>query len=162
MPNIETVEGVRARYRPEKITTLFVGESAPHGGDFFYRGDSGMLRYMRQAVEVQFGKTNDFLKTFKGYGWYLDDLVLTPVNHLTRAERRTKCLEAQDSLADRIVIYRPEAIVSLLIFIHPIVESAAAAAGNAAPRYVVPFPGMGQQRRFKAEMERIVPLLPRH
>jgi len=29
--------------------------------------------------------------SFKVRGWYLDDLVLTPVNHLTRRERKAKC-----------------------------------------------------------------------
>src|SRR5229473_704723 len=46
--NMEAVEATRARFRPERITTLFVGESAPDSGDFFTR--------------------------FKAYGWYLDDL----------------------------------------------------------------------------------------
>jgi hypothetical protein len=43
----------------------------------------------------------DFLASFKARGWYLDDLVLTLVNHLTRRERKAKCRAAQDSLADR-------------------------------------------------------------
>jgi len=48
---MEAVEATRARFRPERITTLFVGESAPASGDFFYYGDNAMLGYMRQAVE---------------------------------------------------------------------------------------------------------------
>ena len=46
---MEPVEVTRARYRPDRITTLFVGESAPASGAFFYHGDSAMLRYMQQA-----------------------------------------------------------------------------------------------------------------
>jgi hypothetical protein len=159
--NMEAVETVRARYRPDRITTLFVGESAPHSGDFFYRGDNAMLSHMRCAVETALGKTDDFLKTFKAYGWYLDDLVLTPVNHLTKSERLAKCREAQQSLADRLADYRPEAIVSLLMLIEPFVTAAAIEAGSNAPRYVVPFPGMGHQGHFKTEMARIIPNLPR-
>jgi len=30
-----------------------------------------------------------------------------------------------------------------------------------APRFAVPFPGMGNQKRFKDEMARIIPKLPR-
>jgi hypothetical protein len=30
--HVETVEAIRARFRPQRITTLFVGESAPHSG----------------------------------------------------------------------------------------------------------------------------------
>ena len=158
---MEEVEAVRARYRPERIKTLFVGESAPYSGDFFYCGNTAMLRYMRRAVELAFGETGNFLESFKAYGWYLDDLVLTPVNHLTKSQRKAKCLDAQKSLADRIVVYQPEAIVSLLIVIEPFVNAAAITAGNDAPRYAVPFPGMGQQVRFHAAMARIIPKLPR-
>ena len=42
-----------------------------------------------------------------------------------------------------------------------IVNEAAVAAGSDAPRYVVPFPGMGQQRRFLEALARVVPALPR-
>jgi hypothetical protein len=155
------VEAVRARYRPERITTLFVGESAPHSGKFFYIGDTAMLRYMRRAVERALGEGDDFLETFKAYGWYLDDLVLTPVNKLAKSERKAKCLGARNSLADRIAEYKPEAIVSVLLFIKPFVDEAARIAGSDAPRYAVPFPGMGQQARFQAAMASLIPKLPR-
>ena len=46
---MEPVEITRARYRPDRITTLFVGKSAPASGAFFYHGDSAMLRYMQRA-----------------------------------------------------------------------------------------------------------------
>ena len=158
---MEAVETVRARYRPGRITTLFVGESAPQSGDFFYCGNNAMLRHMQRAVEQVLPKSDDFLKSFKAYGWYLDDLVLTPVNHLTGSERIAKCQDAQKSLADRIAAYRPEAIVSLLISIEPFVDAAAIAASSNAPRYAVPFPGMGQQARFQDAMASIIPKLPR-
>jgi hypothetical protein len=45
--------------------------------------------------------------------------------------------------------------------IKKIVEAAATAAGSSAARYAVPFPGMGHQRRFRDEMARIIPMLPR-
>ena len=121
--SMETVESVRKRYRPTRITTLFVGESAPHSGDFFYC-ENAMRSHMQQAVEQVFGKSSNFLETFKAYGWYLDDLVLEPVNHLPKPQRQAKCLIAQESLADRITAYRPEAIVTLLKSIEPFVEAA--------------------------------------
>jgi len=158
---MDAVEDTRARFRPKRITTLFVGESAPTSGDFFYYGNNAMFRYMQRAVQRALGEDGDFLQRFKGYGWYLDDLVLTPVNKLTKSQREAKCLDAQNSLADRIAAYQPEAIVSLLIVIKPYVERAADIASSNASRYVVPFPGMGQQARFQAPMARIIPELPR-
>lgn len=155
------VERIRKAYRPRRITTLFVGESAPHNGTFFYCGDTMMLRQMRAAVEDAFGPSANFLAAFKSYGWYLDDLVLEPVNQLRRSERRTKCSRAESNLAERIANYKPSAIVSLLRSIDWIVQRAAISAGIGQPIIPVPFPGMGQQARFRAEMAAIIPKLPR-
>jgi hypothetical protein len=159
--HMETVEEIRKRFQPQRITTLFVGESAPHSGDFFYHGNTAMTAHMRRAVELAFGKSDDFLRTFQAYGWYLDDLVLEPVNHLTKLERVTKCLEAQEPLAKRIETYQPAAIVSLLKSIEPFVNAAAILARSNALRYCVPFPGMGQQQRFQDAMAAIIQKLPR-
>jgi hypothetical protein len=157
----ENVETVRARFLPARITTLFVGESAPASGDFFYFGKNAMLHHMQRAVAQSRGDDGDFLQRFKSYGWYLDDLVLEPVNKLTKSEREAKCLAALNSLASRIAEYRPLAIVSLLMSIKGIVYAAADAAGSNATRFAVPFPGMGQQMRFQAAMTEILPKLPR-
>jgi hypothetical protein len=85
---------------------LFVGESPPYGGTFFYLGNSKLYDKMRSVIESKLDKTDDFLATFKSYGWYLDDLVLTPVNQKERAERRKMCRNAQASLAKRIASRR--------------------------------------------------------
>jgi len=158
---MEGVEAIRARYRPKRIVTLFVGESAPASGAFFYYGNTALAREMARATTAAgLIGAGDFLDQFKAYGWYLDDLVLTPINQLERAARKKQCRDAQKSLADRIAEYQPRAIVSLLLSIKDIVEDAAIAAGSDAPRYAVPFPGNGQQTRFRKEMARILPLLP--
>ena len=155
------VEETRARFRPVQVSTLFVGESAPASGDFFYFGNTVMTQHMRRAIEETFGPTDDFLQTFKSYGWFLDDLVLLPLNKMPPIERKLVCKNARPDLADRIRQYQPKAIVTLLRSIAVDVEAAARMAGSAATRYVVPFPGFGQQRRFHVEMTAILPLLPK-
>ncbi|MDA9506334.1 hypothetical protein XI09_17185 [Bradyrhizobium sp. CCBAU 11386] len=156
------VETTRASYRPDRIATLFVGESAPASGDFFYFGNNAMLRHMQRATEAVLGQSaGDFLDRFKEYGWFLDDLVLTPVDNLAASERRARCLAAKESLSERIAAYRPLAIVSMLVSIRSIVETAAKAAGSNATLFGVPFPGMGQQACFHNEMLKIIPRLPR-
>jgi hypothetical protein len=120
-----------------------------------------MTQHMRSATEESLGPTRDFLATFKSFGWYLDDLVLTPVDHLRSRERRTACVAARISLAQRIAEYRPLAIVSLLRSFRADVEAAAALARSSAVFHNVPFPGCGQQGRFKDEMRPLWPLLPR-
>jgi hypothetical protein len=159
----QSVETVRASYRPKPILTLFVGESAPNSGDFFYYGNTALTGYMKQAMEAAgLGGDGDFLERFKAYGWYLDDLVLTPINQLGRSPQRKKeCRDAQASMAARIKEYQPRAIVSLLLSIRDIVEAAAIDASSNARLFAVPFAGMGQQLRFLKEMARILPQLPK-
>jgi hypothetical protein len=158
----EPVEVTRARFKPSPIATLFVGESAPVGGGFFYRGNTGMAREMRRAVQTAWGPTTgDFLLRFKSFCWYLDDLVLEPVNHLRKAERRAMCRDAQPSLAARISEYQPQAIVVLLKRIERDVAAAAASGNYAGPFHCVPFPGFGQQGNFQREMACIMIGLPR-
>jgi hypothetical protein len=157
---VAAVEALRASYRPDRITTLFVGESAPINGTFFYDGHNSMLRYMQRAVEAVLPGEGDFLDRFRDHGWYLDDLVLTPVNHLDRAGRFAAWNSARNSLVARIADYQPLAIVALLSCIKEIVAEAAIKAGSTAIVFSVPFPGMGNQNKFHAAMQSIVPLLP--
>ena len=121
-----------------------------------------MTTNMRKAIEAAgLGGRGDFLDRFKAFGWYLDDLALTPVNDLPPSQREMECLGAQKSLAARIAEYNPRAIVPLLLGIKDIVKAAADDAGNTAPHYPVPFPGQGNQERFQEEMKHILPKLPR-
>ena len=116
----------------------------------------GNLNAFEIELETQRG-SGEFLDRFKASDWFLDDLVLTPVNALPKAQRRAQCLAAQASLTARIRAYQPLAIVSIMRSIGDIVDEAAVAACGDVPRYVVPSPGNGQQRRFLEAMARIVP-----
>jgi hypothetical protein len=154
---ISDTEQLRLRYRPDRITVLFVGEAPPASSSFFYRGNSGLTKYMRDALGGPKGDI-EFLNWFKARGWYLDDQVTEPIANLR--DRRIKCQEARASLTARIVQYQPSAIVSLLKSISDDVEIAASKANNKARLFTVPFAGQGHQAKFKDEMERILPELP--
>jgi hypothetical protein len=161
------LETIRLAFCPNRITTLFVGESAPFNGDFFYYGRTALERVMRSAIEESFGPTSgDFLKTFKAYGWYLDDLVLTPVNRLRGSadkyrERRAMCEAARSQLAGRIAEYQPLTIVSLLRSIRVDVEEAMKMADCRVEHINTPFPVNWHEKAFKKKMRPIWPSLPR-
>ncbi|WP_263368398.1 hypothetical protein [Edaphobacter bradus] len=156
MNSITNFEGTRASYRPDRITTLFVGESAPHGGTFFYNQDSGLFREIRKAFR---GEAR-FLDNFKRNGFYLDDLVLEPVNHLEDKDRRSFCRKAVSSFAKRLRDYNPKAVVILLISIRPMVLKAMHEAGLSCQTFCTPYPGFGNQPRFHKAMTEIIPNLP--
>jgi hypothetical protein len=149
-------ENLRRSYRPDRITTLFVGESAPHGGTFFYNQDSGLFREIRNAFKGRAA----FLEDFKKNGFYLDDLVLDPVNHLASRQRLSLCKEAVSSFAKRLRDYKPEAVVALLCSIKPMVLEAMQEAGLSYQPFCTPYPGFGNQPRFQKAMAEIIPNLP--
>jgi hypothetical protein len=149
-------EKTRQSYRPDRITTLFVGESAPHGGTFFYNQDSGLFREIRKAFK---GDTS-FLDDFERNGFYLDDLVLEPVNHLDNSHRRRLCHAAVSSLVARLKDYKPQTVVILLRRIEPLVRRSIREAGLSCQIYCTPYPGFGNQGRFHETMTEIIPKLP--
>lgn len=153
----DDIETLRHSFRPDKITVLFVGESTPQGGTFFYHGNSQVFRYLKKALNGGEG----FLGEFKAKGYFLDDLVLEPINHNTNAERRRLHNMAVPGLAERLATYRPLTVVSILKSIkQPVTEAIVRASISGIPHYSVAFPGTGQQGRFLEEIAEILPVLP--
>jgi hypothetical protein len=150
------LEELRKSFRPVRITTLFVGESAPASGRFFYGGDSSLFHAMKRA----FGSRETFLEAFKDKGFYLDDLVLTPINKLERHERLTQRQEAIPELAKRLIEYRPKAVVVVMRAILPTVWNAMRMAGISYEPFCVPHPAFGNWTRFSNAMKEIIDGLP--
>jgi hypothetical protein len=147
------IEDLRRRFRPDRITTLFVGESAPASGKFFYSGNTNLFRQFRNV----FGGGQDFLGEFKGKGFYLDDLVLWPVNKLTKEEKEKAHRVSIQPLSERISAYQPIRIVIIGRGIKKWVREAARLAEFTGPISDVPFPNWPEHiRTFHAEMSTII------
>jgi hypothetical protein len=96
---LNDLERLRRSFRPKQITTLFVGESPPHGGTFFYKRDSLLYHRMKES----FGETSNFLPAFQAKGFILDDLVLYPINQIqNKNERDQHRRTGVQSLAQRM------------------------------------------------------------
>ena len=84
---IDEFELIRYRYNPEKIKVLFVGESRPFNGTFFYYENSNLYQNTKTTFNDYY-KTNIFsLERFKSLGCWLYDICDQPVNHLNGATR---------------------------------------------------------------------------
>ncbi len=153
------IERIRESFRPPRITTLFVGESAPQSGKFFYLGNSQVYWYMQEA----FGGGEDFLAWFKTNGFFLDDLILIPANKIAdKRERQQLGWDSVPSLAERLSRYQPAMVVALMKAIDPMVRAAMAEAGlSDLPFESTPFPGNGQQGNFRSKMAEIIHKFPR-
>jgi hypothetical protein len=153
-------ERLRRRYRPAQIRLLFIGESPPASGRFFYRRDSGLYRAIRDTFRmVDASITGDtFLDMFQTSGCYLIDLCAGPVDHLDASSRRAACLVGEQELTRNIRRFKPTAIVTLVKSIRDNVRRAAAQSGWQGPILVLPYPGRWASHR-KVFIERLAPQL---
>ena len=142
-------ECLRRRYRPERIRLLFIGESPPASGRFFYRQDSGLYRAIRDTFRVIDPSITDetFLEVFQNSGCYLIDACARPVDHLDVRARRAACLAGEPSLIRTLRRLQPAAIVTLLKSIRDNVRRAAAVGGCRGPIIELPYPGRWARHR---------------
>jgi hypothetical protein len=138
------------------VKVLFVGESAPAGGTFFYAGNSQIFYALRDTLAPHLGP-GDFLANFQAAGFFLDDLSLEPIDWQTASQRKWAHAANVASLATRLQVYRPQAVVALLKAIEPSVLDACRQAGLAIIPSAVPFPGNGQQAKFRRELGALLP-----
>ncbi len=147
-------ESLRRRFRPAPLRVLFVGESPPASGRFFYRGDSGLYRAMRDAFRTIDPSIEDanFLSVFRACGCYLIDLCPEPVDRLDPRSRRAACRAGEVSLSRSIARLRPPVIATVLRSIECNVTRAASRADWQGPLIHLPYPG--RWSRYREEFVR--------
>ena len=150
------LEKLRKSFRPSRIATLFVGESAPDSGKFFYSGNSSLYHAMKRA----FGNGSTFLDDFRSKGFYLDDLAPIPINKLESRERARLRWTFVAQLTERLIEYKPRAIVIVMRAIQPMVEEAMHKARLSCQLFCTPHPAFGNWTRFHIAMTEIIDSLP--
>lgn len=151
---------LRGRYRPDRVRLLFIGESPPASGRFFYNRDSGLYRAIRDAFLLIDSSITDanFLDRFKASGCFLTDTCPYPVDRMDPKSRRAACLEGEAKLSRTIKRLQPDAIVTLVRSVRPIVERATSAANWSGRSIDAPYPGRWIRHREKF-LELILPEL---
>ena len=142
-------ERLRQEFRPGAVRLLFIGESPPASGRFFYRSDSGLCRAMRGVFQVIDASITDstFLKVFQESGCYLFDLCPEPVDQLGATARRDACRLAQRNLSRVIDRLQPTMIATLLRSIESnVLESLATAHWRGSVLHL-PYPGRWKRHR---------------
>lgn len=146
------IEELRCSYRPDDINVLFVGESPPAGNTFFYRANSNLLHYTQKAFSEAFAKVfasgEDFLNFFEEVGCYVEDLCLSPVNHMNKVERKRHRVKNIEPLAIRIRTISPKAIVIVMRAIEDSVRQAVQQSHlNSVQVYSLPFPAFSSKNK---------------
>jgi hypothetical protein len=155
-------EALRLRYRPRQIQVLFVAESRPAGGTFFYAANSHLVRYTEAAFRHVYGfapmPLTDFLDAFKAAGCYLEDLCPEPVNQIkTHALRRAAWKKGTAHLAKRLEGISPLAIIPIHKGSEPYVRETVEKAGLLnVLKPAIPFPSMGNHPRYRKELSLLI------
>jgi hypothetical protein len=136
---------LRLQFRPEKVTTLFVGESSPAGGTHFYLANSNLFRATREAFASAFGEENvpdgpRFLHWFRELGCWLVDVADRPVNRLSGAERRAAVAGGVSGLSGIVRETGPQRIIAVKASIASVVRESAQHAGFSGELIELPFP----------------------
>jgi hypothetical protein len=144
------------------VNVLFVGESPPAGGTFFFLGDS-LTQYTKEAFTnvygVNFNSDTDFLNRFKSNYFYLDDLCLTPLNRLNENCRNEVRQISVPVFSKRLREHPPRIVISIMMAIEPLVREAIVSAGiNVNSVYSLPFPAWGNnnKRRYVEMLTRLL------
>lgn len=139
---------------------LFVGESPPASGRFFYQEDSGLYRAVRDTFAIAFPvlAKREFLDCFQSLGCYLVDLCGQPVDRMTRRARQCACCAGENGLAETIRGLDPRIIVAIVKSIRPNVRRAQDRAGWSGLYLELPYPGRWHHHRLEFERQ-LIPLL---
>jgi len=158
------IERLRESYKPEKIKILFVGESAPAGGAFFYDGNphiftTNIRKTFEMALDVTLRDNKEFISYFKDKQCYLDDLSREPINHLPPAERLVMLQESVEPFSKRLREMNPDVIIILMRSIEHHVRNAIELSGVNSEVVATYFPGVGHLHEFRKD---VIPILQRH
>ena len=151
MPN-NTYENLRNHYKPDKVEVLFVGESRPQGGTFFYQGDSALYRETKKAFDEFFEEDIFTLNRFKNWNCWLYDISENPVNGLGDHERKAEIHLNIPKLIDTIETFNPKTIiVCKKKFVEPEIRKSSIMYNYCEGEsiFFLPFPGQGNQRKYR-------------
>lgn len=158
--NLQSNERLRQSFRPKKVRILFVGESPPASGRFFYRGDSGLYRAIRETFVKAFPDLREanFLESFRHLGCYLVDLCDYPADRLQPKLRRKAWANGEPALAKTIRSLRPQIVIVVVRSIARNVQRSEHQANWSGQHIELLYPGRWVRHRA-AFTRQLVPIL---
>ncbi len=167
---MNSVLEAREKYRPEEVKLIFLAEAPPcKEGHFFYfedvpRGDSLFLHIIRAVFpdlesiptkELR-SRKEELLFRFSEAGYFLEDSVAVSIPKGTKNKEKV-VLEHQADLIRRIQQYKETA--SFVLLSSSVFKSNYQALKNEGFKilndFMIPFPGSGQQGKFKEGIAKI-------
>ncbi|PVE63245.1 hypothetical protein [Microbacterium testaceum] len=135
---------LRDQWRPAQVKLLMIAESAPDDGGslenrrFFYSDRLAADNLFRGVVSAMYGTTKDdlqqsgkrpWLQKLQQDGFFLIDLAPSPVNTLSRRNRRELLLQSVPGCVTRAQHLEPEGVVVVKADLYPMLACPLRAAG---------------------------------
>jgi hypothetical protein len=160
---------LRAPYQPEAPKIIFVLESPPKSGLYFYNPDGRVSEplfgaMMKDIIGIKPRSKDEGLREFANRGFLLIDATYTPVNqdHLSLQERNKRILGDLPVLIDELHGYvGPDTGIVLVKanvcrLLEPILTAHSFPILNRGR--TIPFPSTGQQNRFREAVRQVLGL----
>ena len=160
----EYYHNLRNRYLPKTLKLIFILESPPASGKYFY-DETGytsepLFNELMKALQYRPKNKKDGLEFFKGKGFFLIDSTYNPVDKLKENERRDVILsDFNNFLADLQEINLNESpLILVKANVCRLLEENLKTRGfNVLNEgIIVPFPSNGQQNRFQNKIKKIL------
>lgn len=156
----------RSGWKPERVRLLLIAESVPDdGGDiahrrFFYDDNlTGKDGLFREVVRALYGNPplvsgpnakTPWLERLKADGVFLIDLATVPVNEFGTADREAALARNISKTVSLAGDLSPDGIVLVKLNVFDLLERPIRAAGLPLLHdAMIPFPGSGNQKRFR-------------
>ena len=156
--NKEYYLNLRNKYLPEKLNLIFILESPPASGKYFYdetgKTSEPLFNELMKAFNYKPVDKKDGLNFYKSKGYFLVDSTYKPVNKLKGKERNNTILTDFSDLIDdleKIDSSKRTPLILVKANVWQLLESRLLSNGFIVLNkgLVVPFPSTGQQKRFQ-------------
>ena len=156
---------MREAYRPEGIRIIFVLESPPKSGKYFYNSDGTVREQLFQAmmkfIKATPSNKQDGLRAFKDQGFIVVDASYSPVNDFKGRARDEAILREYDSLLRDLGVLNPNKDVPLILVKANVCKLLGKRLREAGFQVInndisIPFPGSGRQREFQEKLGALV------
>jgi hypothetical protein len=168
---VESFRAARDQYRPDQVKVLWIAESPPTSGSYFYfqktTGKDHLFRETMRAVGIWPAKEimkrgvdkQPLLERFRSNGFFLIDTCPYPVDKLKDSERKRAILDGTSGVVKLVSELNPSGIIIVKSNIYDPVKRALECSGFARKilnQRPLAFPTHGKQQSYRKRINHIL------
>ncbi len=153
---------LRKKFLPKKITKIFILESPPVSGKYFYNPDGKTTEalfnaMMKSVLDIQPKNKLDGLTQFQKKGYIVVDSTYTPINRMSDIERNKTIINDYHFLILDLkkLVNNKTKIILVKANVCKLLESKLVTDGFKVANngLMIPFPACGNQNKFKEKIQ---------